>query len=204
MATHALEDQAEGSELGEPLAECRIEVQARSCYSAAAVDRRVWIPRPGAPDPPETIWRGGDECFEDFLYCATELQVRIPDNPCGYPRTAVEARCRHRCHAVDEFNLAHWLQRRRTLCAVHRGTVDENGRYDGVPGLQVALDLVHEIARFDPPFATIPQMVVGIADGEIGLQRLLLDLFEPFVVRCHRSSVFSVSFNGPLCTRAAA
>ena len=98
---------------------------------------------------------------------------------------AVETGGRHRGDAVDELDLAHGLHLFRPVGAVHGAAFDEDRGDDVVPGPQVLLDLVHQVAPLDPPLAVIPEVMVRVADRQVGLDRRFPDLRQPCVVRRH-------------------
>jgi hypothetical protein len=54
-----------------------------------------------------------------------------------------------------------------------------------VARLQILLDFVHQVAAVDPALALVPEVMMGVANREIGLKNVFLDLSQPSVVRRH-------------------
>ena len=98
-----------------------------------------------------------------------------PTIPAAAPRRAVAAARRHGGDAVDELGLAQGAQLRRTVGAVAGRALDEHGQLDLVAAAGVGEQVGEEVAVR----GEIPEVVMGVDDGEVGLQRLLLRQAQP-------------------------
>jgi len=86
--------------------------------------------------------------------------------------------------ALHEFGLADRPQFLRPLLAVHRVAGHEHRRHDVVAAAGVAAKFVQQVGA-----AMHPEVMVGIADRELRIQRVFLCLLQPlFTQRVHALS----------------
>jgi hypothetical protein len=78
----------------------------------------------------------------------------------------------------DELGLAHGAHRLGAVGPVPRPALDEDGRLHVVAAAGVRLQVAEEVAVEGP----VPEVVVGVADGLVGVQRRLGPPLEPGVV----------------------
>ena len=95
---------------------------------------------------------------------------------------AVQTAGARRGQPLDEFHLPHGAHLLRPVGAVHRARLDEHGGPDIVTGVDVGGQLVEQISLVgDARSAKVPEMVMGIADGQLRLQRRLLGQRKPVI-----------------------
>jgi hypothetical protein len=183
-----VEDQAERIELGETLAEGRIQIQSRL---RGAGNARVRVPRAGAPDAAKASGGGGHLRLQHGPHSRSAGQVGVADDACRDLGLPIKARGRHCRDAVRELDLADVSHLLWSVGAVHRKVLDEHRRDDVVTALQVAQDLVQQIASVDPPFPTIPEVMMRVADRQSRVDGLLPNLRQPVVIGGHDGSLLA-------------
>src|SRR5262245_15217447 len=140
------------------------------------------MPEGAAPDAAKAAAAGGDVRVENLGGPIADAQVDGADDAGGDAGRAVAARGAHGGNAVDELGLADRAEGLGPVGPEHGAAFDEDGGDDVVSTGDVRADLVQEVALLHSAFAGVPEVVVRIADGEVGLERLLLDLVEPGLV----------------------
>ena len=125
----------------------------------------------------------GDLRIEHGTDGAPQRQVRVAHDPRRDTRVAVEARGAHGRDAVDELDLPDDPHLLGTVLPVHRGTLDEDRRDDVVPGVDIRQEIVEQVMMDRPFVPEFPEMMVGVADRQVGLERFLDRLVDPFLVR---------------------
>ena len=112
----------------------------------------------------------------------SQAKIRVADDSRADPGFAIEARRAHGGDAVDELCLADHPQLGRAGSLVHGPALDKDGGGYVVPAVQIGLDLVHKIPVPDAVVTELPQVMVGVADGHLGIDRILDHLRKPFRV----------------------
>ena len=126
-------------------------------------------------DAPEPVGTGRLQCLENRGDAVTQQQIGVSDDCCGGPSGAVET-TRARCsQPLYELNLANWAHLLGTLRAVHGTRFNEHGGTHVVAAAHVIGQFVEQISLVgNARRAKIPKVVMGIADGELRLQRRFL------------------------------
>ena len=145
----------------------------------AIADDRARVPRPRVAHAAEAPAAGPDMRLQHRLHAVAEREVGEAHDARGDARRPVGAARAHRRHAGDELGLAHGPHLLGARGAIHRMALDEDGGDDVVPGADVVEELVQEIAVVGP----LPQVVMRVDDGQVGLEdRLRRLLGEPGLV----------------------
>jgi hypothetical protein len=84
-------------------------------------------------DAAEAAVAGSDLRLQHARYAVAEAQVGMPDNAGAQPALAELSARAHRRRAVDEFDFADRLHRRRAVGAIHRAAFDKDCLRDVVP-----------------------------------------------------------------------
>jgi hypothetical protein len=167
-----VEGQPERGELGETPAELLVEQQAWRRQGKLSEDRPIGVPRRHLPDALEPAVPRPDMGLQHLLDGVTE------------PARA------HRRDAVDELGLADRRQLRRRIGPVHRVALREHGGSDVVTAVEIGEQVVEQVAghpdvlALEPGQVVVgertaeadrvahsPEMVVGIDDRQVRLQR---------------------------------
>ena len=113
-----------------------------------------------------------------------EVQVCIANDCRAGTAIAVAAARAHRRDAIDELGFAHRPQCLGTVGAVHRAALHEYRRDDVVAAPNVRQQLVKQVAA---PWV-VPQVVMRVANGQVGFQHVFLHLRQPiFSFHRHKS-----------------
>jgi hypothetical protein len=134
-------------------------------------------------DAAEAPASGPDVSLQHLAHAGAEHQVGMADDAGADPGRAVAAGGAHRRDAVGELRLADRTERLRPLGAVHGAALHEDGGDDSVALPQIRQQLRQQVA----PAGTVPEVVVRIDDGQVGLQRLLGAAGKPLLA--HRDVV---------------
>src|SRR5207237_2062198 len=117
--------------------------------------------------------------FEDRRDLVAEREIGEAHDAGGDARLSVAAAVAHRRDAGHELRLPHRTQLLRTRRAVHRLALDEDRGDDVVAPADVVEELVEQVAM---PTA-LPEMMVRVDDGQVGLEdRLRRTRGEPRLV----------------------
>ena len=129
---------------------------------------------------PAKVGRGGHVRFEHRLDRLAEIKIGAAEDSCTQTHVAVLAGPAHRGDAVNELCLADGLHLFRPVRAVERPALGKDRLDNVVPrGADVLGNLVAEIYLLFPAdmrlpvgVPAIPQVVVGIDDGQVGFQHV--------------------------------
>ena len=113
--------------------------------------------------------------FQDRLHSVAEHEVGVADDAGGDLGGAVLAAGALGGETLDELDFAdapHFLGSRG---AIHRMALDEYGLRDVVSAAEIVGELVEQVAVA----LAVPEMMVRVADGEVGFDGFLCDLREP-------------------------
>ena len=180
-----VERQPERRALRHTLTERRLAVHAPPRRTR---DHRVRIPGAGAADALQAVGRRPQLCLQHGADPRAGGHVGIADDAGRHLRPAVGAGRAHGRLPIGELDLANVLHRLGNAGAKERQMLDEHRRDHVVAaGVDLGLHVVGEVAPLDPALAPVPEVVVRIADGEVGLERRLLHLCEPCIVLGHAS-----------------
>jgi hypothetical protein len=133
-------------------------------------------------DAPEPVGTGRVQCLEHRGDPVAQQQIGVADDCRGSPSGAVEttgARCSQPLHELNLADRAHLLG---TISAVHGARFNENGGTHVVAAAHIIGQLVQQIPLVgNARRAKIPKMVMGIADGQLWLQRRFLGQRQPVI-----------------------
>ena len=118
--------------------------------------------------PPEPAAAGRQERFQHRLNRRAQHEVGVAHDSRGHLRGAVLPAGALGGDALDELDLAHRAQLLRSPGAVHGVALDEHRLGDVVASRQVLGELVQQETVARP----VPEVVVRVADGQTGFQRL--------------------------------
>ena len=135
----------------------------------------VRIPGGSVPDAAKARARGHVR-IQHLTHRCAKREVRETHDRRAHAAGSVPAARAHGGDAVDELGLAHRPHRRRTVRPVHRPALHEDRRHDIVAAARIRQQFVQQVAAF----GVVPKMVVRVADRQLGLEDILLDLRQPF------------------------
>ena len=96
----------------------------------------------------------------------------MADDGGGRSTGAVDPTGTRRRQPLDEFHLPDGTHFYWTVWAVHRACLEEHRRPDVVPAVDVGMQLVQEIPLVGQTLQpSVPKMVMGVADRELGFER---------------------------------
>ena len=159
---------------------------------------RVSIPRALMADAPEPVRGDRGERVEHFARAASQCQISMADNPRAGPARPIQPARRLRRDTIDEFHLAHRLQRLAIGRVVKRAALHEDRADDVVPAGEVGVELIEGVVRIIDQRgdkgvmrfgkhrdhrAQIPQVVVRVDNRQIGFE----DILGVAIRRCHCS-----------------
>ena len=167
--------------------------QALGRVGAVVADVGARMPEGAAPDTAEAPAAGRDLCIEDVGGGIADARVDGADDAGGDAGLAVGAGRAHGGDAVDELGLADAAIVLGAVGPEHGAAFDEYGRDDVVAAVGVGQELVEQIARLHAALAELPEVMMGVADRQVGLEHVLLDLAQPGLVRRMRDHGVSSS-----------
>jgi hypothetical protein len=130
----------------------------------------------------EPVRAGRLQRVEDRLHALSQVQVGVAHDGRGGAAGAVQTAGAGRGQALHELDLADGPHLLGPIGAVHRARLDEHGGAHVVAAVDVGGQLVEQIALVgDAGEAEIPEVMVGIADRELRLERGLCGQCEPVV-----------------------
>ena len=136
---------------------------------------RMAIPGDRVTDAAKPVGAGRLEGFEHRRDRIAQMQVGMSHYRRRRPGGTVDAAGAGRGQSLDEFNLAHGTHFLGAVGAVHRSGLNEDGRPHVVAAVDVVVQFVEQIPLVrDARGPKIPKVVVGVADGKLGLQNRLL------------------------------
>ena len=132
---------------------------------------------------PETVGAGGLEGFEHASHAVAKLEVgSADDGGCG-PGLAVGAAGTGRGEALHELYLTHGFQLVWSRGAVHGAGLEKHCGPHVVAGVQVVHQLVEKVSLIgDALHPTVPEMMVGVAEGDFRFDRVFLGQGQPVVI----------------------
>jgi hypothetical protein len=164
-----VERQAERRKGGKSFAEALVQVQARPRGPAKSSEDGIVAPGRAVADAANAAVGHGDVPLQHALGARTEAQVDIADDPGDAARRPVCARGTHRRNAADELGLAERLEFLGPIGAVHRAGLLEQRCADVVAAADIGQKLREQVTITRP----VPQMMMGIDDGQAGFEDLL-------------------------------
>src|SRR5712691_2419506 len=170
-----IERQAERSETGEARAEILLHHHVWPGGGPAVADHVARVPGRRVAHAAEAPAAGPDVRFQHRLDAIAEREIGEAHDAGRDARWPVEAAVAHRRLAGHELGLAdrpHLLRARR---AVHRVTFHEYRGDDIVAGADVGEKFVEQVAVV----RALPQMMVGVDDGQVGIENGLGRLRRP-------------------------
>ena len=120
---------------------------------------------------------GGDVRLQYFFDGGAQGEIGEADYTSRDASLTVSPTRALRGDAVDEFGLAHRLQRFGTVRAIHREAFDEYGRDHPMTSSGVTENLVEQIATL----RMVPEMMMRVDDWQRRLKRFFVDLSQPRV-----------------------
>ena len=134
----------------------------------AIPDHRICIPARGITNSLEAATSGVDMRLQHRSDVLAKRQVGKADNPLRNARRPVPAAVAHGRDASNELGLSHGPHGRWATLAPHRIALQEYGGYDVMATLKICRNFIDQIAVV----RIIPEMVMGINDRNLRLQRL--------------------------------
>ncbi len=116
--------------------------------------------------------------FEHRARRIAQREVHVGDDAGRDARVPVQTARGHRGYALGELRLPDGAQRLGTVRAVHRHAVHVDRARDPVAAADVCEQLVEQVAIHAAAHA-IPEMVVRVADPQLGLEHRLGELRQP-------------------------
>jgi len=126
-------------------------------------------------DAAEAIAAGAQMGFEHGLDATAKREVGVADDAGAMARFAVAAAGAHGRDTIHEFGFAYVSQFHRPARPEHGARLHKHGGNDIVAAAGVGHQLVEQVA----PIRPIPEMMVGIDDGQIGLEDGLVAAGKP-------------------------
>ena len=122
-------------------------------------------------DPPKPVGAGRLQRIQHGLDPVAQLQVGVADDGRRCPAGAVETAGAGGGLTLHKFYFADGSQLFGAFGAVHRPCLNEHGGTHVVAAVDVRGQLVEQIPLVGDPLApVVPQVMVGIADGDLRLQ----------------------------------
>src|SRR6266478_8868175 len=148
------------------------------------------IPGDGMANAPKPVGAGRAQRFQYRCCALTQVQVGVTDNGRRRSTGAVESARAGRGQPLDELDLPYGSHLLRPVGAVHRARLDEHRGPHVVAAIDVIGQLVEQVSLIgDAGGAKVPEMVMGIADGQLWLQRRFRGQGEPVIAsEWHRST----------------
>jgi hypothetical protein len=176
MKRPRVEGQAERGKAAQARAEIRLPEEMQAVRGLTIADDRARVPRARVAHAAEAPAAGPDVRLQHWSHAVAEREVGEAHDARGDARRPVGAARAHRRHAGDELGLAHGPHLLGSRRAIHRMALHEDGGDDVVAGADVVEELVQEVAVVGP----LPQVVMRVDDGQVGLEdRLRRLLREP-------------------------
>ena len=167
-----VEPVAQTGEHADPLPEVGPSEQTGRGEMALAAARPVGVPGGAVPDPPESAAPGPLVGHQDLLDGPAEHEIGEGDDA-GDPGSAPVGTGRGLVGRIDR--LADRPERLGTVGPVGAAALDEDRGLDPVPAARVLPQLGELVAVA----GQVPQVVMGVADGQVGLDRLLHGPSQP-------------------------
>ena len=166
MIDPGVEGQAERGQPGQTRSEVRLPQHMRPRGRAAVADRLAGVPAGRMAHTAEPSATGPDQRFQHRLDAVAEGEIGEAHNASGDTRRPIEAAGAHRGDASDELGFAHRSQLFRSVGAVHAVAFLEHRGDDVMTGADVGEKVVEQVTMVRP----IPQVVMGIDNGEVGIE----------------------------------
>ena len=131
----------------------------------------------------EAVGAGGLQRLQHGRDVVAELEVGVADDGGGGACFAIGAAGAGGGETLHKFDLAHGFELIGAVGAVHGAGLDEHGGADVVAGVEVGHQFMEEIALvWDAPQPAVPEMMVRVAQGDIGFDGFFLGQGQPVVV----------------------
>ena len=144
-------------------------------------------------DTPEMIGAGLVEGVEDTFYVGAQVQVGVANDGRGGPGGAVESGGAGRALSLNKLHFAYRTHFHGPVGTVHCPRLNEDRGHDVVASVNVVGQFLEQVALVGDslrPF--VPEVVVGIDYGDVGLKGLFLGKFQPVVAsERHNGLLFS-------------
>ena len=132
---------------------------------------RIIVPGDRVADAAEPVGTGCLQGLQNGFYAVAQVQVGVTDDGGGGASRSVEPCCTGGGQTLDEFNLANRLHLVRPVDAVHGPCLHKNGGAHVVAAVHIVSQLVEQVPLEGYALSPkVPEVVVGVADGQVGLQ----------------------------------
>jgi hypothetical protein len=148
------------------------------------------VPRRRVPDPTKPVGAGDVERLQHRCDPVAQVQVGVADDGSGRPAGAIEAAGAGGGQPLDKLDLPDGAQLHRAIRTVHGAGLDKHGGAHIVAALHIGDQLVQQIPLVGDALRTqIPEVMMGIADGQLGLQGRFLSEGQPVIAAVwHKST----------------
>jgi hypothetical protein len=142
-----------------------------------------------SPDGRSLASGSGDQTVNEVRiqhrgYGIPKPEICRANNPGSDPHLPIAAGGTHGGNAVHELGLAHGTHSLRPVGFEHWRTLNKHSGHHIMAALHIRKDFVEEIARGNASSLKIPQVMVGIANRQAGLQWVFDCQGEPASVCC--------------------
>jgi hypothetical protein len=148
---------------------------------------RARVPERAAADAAKAAAAGRDLRVQHVGGLVADPQVDGADDSRRDPGLAVGARRAHGGDAVDELGLPDAAIGFQSVRLEHGAAFDEHGRHHVVPAGEVVEDFVEQVALLLAFVPLVPQVMVRIADRQLGLERRFVHFRQPVLVLRRRA-----------------
>jgi hypothetical protein len=140
------------------------------------------VPRHRVSDASQPVGAGGVERLQHRCDPVAEVQVGMADNGGGSPAGAIQATGAGGGQPLDKLDLPHRAQLHWPIRTVHGTRLNKHGRTHVMAAGDVGDQLVQEIPLVGEALrAQVPEVMMRIADGQLGLQSRFLGQGQPVI-----------------------
>src|SRR5215468_4252909 len=133
------------------------------------------------PDAPKALAARSDLRFKDRRNAVPEPEISGADNACCGAEISILPASTLRSDALHKLRLADHAEFLRTVRAVHRSAFDKH-RLPHVVALHIGQKVCQKITR-RVAVSRVPEVVMWINDGKLGLERRFLRQLKPLLIR---------------------
>ena len=138
----------------------------------------VGIPRASEANAPESA-AGGEMSFQYRGYRRAQHEVGVGNDAGGDHRRAVLPDGALGGDSLDELRLANRTQLLRSPRPVHGTAFDEHRLLNLVAPVVASAQVLSKLVQEIPVAGPVPEVMVGVTDGQSGLQRVFWVLRKP-------------------------
>ena len=171
--------QAQPVQTGQPSAERGFQHQPFGRARVGVPNVGAGVPAGRMTNPPEAVGAGRQMRLKHRLHPVAQREIGKADNPGTRGHRSIVAAGALGGYALDKLRLTDRFHLRRTVFAVHRQTLDKDGLHDRVTAVGVVQQLVKQITVA----GMIPQMMVWVTDGQLGVKSSLNSCLHVMLVR---------------------